>query len=121
MFTHDAEYFRKCRRAEGIQAREPFSAPKFPRQANEPRRLEQLAWPRNLYGDLASIAELMAESENAIPIADAACSCGYRQERTQNESWTSQDPYGRGFNVTYLGAKTLQEQAEPGAEVEQSV
>ena len=62
MSVHDVEYFRRRRPAQGIPAREPFSAPKFSPQATEPRRLEQLPWPRNLFGELASIAELTAES-----------------------------------------------------------
>jgi hypothetical protein len=69
MSVHDVDYFRRLRSAQGNPAREPFSAPEFPRQATEPhrleQRLEQLAWPRNLFGELASIAELMAESEHA--------------------------------------------------------
>jgi hypothetical protein len=61
MSAYVAEYFRPRRRPQGIPAWEP----KFPRQSTEPRLLEQLPWPRNLFGELASIAELMAESENA--------------------------------------------------------
>jgi hypothetical protein len=64
MSTHDAEYFRPRRRAQGIPARDLFSAPKFLRRATELECLEQLPWPRNLFGELASIAELMAESEH---------------------------------------------------------
>jgi hypothetical protein len=62
MFTHDAEYFRQRRRAQGIPASDPFSAARFQQRATELERLEQLPWPRNLFGELASIAELMAES-----------------------------------------------------------
>ena len=69
MSTHDAENFRQSHRAQGSPAREPFSAPKLPRQATEPRRLEQLPWPRNLFGELASIAELMAEPGDTAPSA----------------------------------------------------
>jgi hypothetical protein len=69
MSTHDAEYFQQGHWAQDIPARDPFSAPKFPRQAAEPRRLEQLPWPRNLFGELATIAELMAESEDTAPAA----------------------------------------------------
>jgi hypothetical protein len=70
MSTHDVEYFQRRRQAQGVPAREPFSAPKFPRQATEPRCLERLPWPRNLFGELASIAELMAESEHGGQNAD---------------------------------------------------
>jgi hypothetical protein len=63
MSTYDAEYRRHRHLAPGIAVREPLSAPERPRGATEPRRLEQLPWPRNLFGELASIADLMAESE----------------------------------------------------------
>ena len=64
MSTHDAEYFQWRRQAEGIPAREPLSQQKFLRPANESRPLEELPWPTNLFGELASIAELMTESEH---------------------------------------------------------
>ena len=70
MSTHDAEYFRQRRRAQGFPARDPFSARRFQKQATELQRLEQLQWPRNLFGDLASIAELMAESVHVGENAD---------------------------------------------------
>jgi hypothetical protein len=60
MLTHSAEYFRQRRRAQGIPARDPFSAPKFLRLAVELQRLEQLTWPTNLFGQPATIAELIA-------------------------------------------------------------
>jgi hypothetical protein len=63
MSTLDAEYFRPRCPAQGTPACEAVHAPKSPRQATEPQCLEQLPWPRNLFGEAASIAELMAESE----------------------------------------------------------
>jgi hypothetical protein len=69
MSTHDAEHFRQRHRDQRIPEREPLSAPKFPRQAFEPRSLEQPPWPRNLFGELASIAELMAQPEDTVPSA----------------------------------------------------
>ena len=80
MFTHDAEYFRQ-RPPQGIPARDPFSAARFQQRATEPERLEQRPWPRNPFGELASIAELMAESaqqrngQRAPANTDGACSC----------------------------------------------
>jgi hypothetical protein len=47
---------------QGIPARDPVSAPKFLQRAIELQRLEQLPWPTNLFGEPASIAELMAEA-----------------------------------------------------------
>jgi hypothetical protein len=39
-------------------------APSLPRQATGPRRLRRLPWPRKLFGELATIEELMAEDAN---------------------------------------------------------
>jgi hypothetical protein len=102
MSTHDAEYFRQRRRAQGIPARDPFTTPRLQRQAFELQRLEQLPWPRNLFGEPASIAELMAESAHVGENADAACSCGCRKEHKQNVAQTLRNPYGRGFDVIYF-------------------
>jgi hypothetical protein len=116
MSTHDAEYFRQSHHAQGIPAPEPLSAPKFPQRATEPRRLEQLPWPRNLSGELASIAELMAESAHAGEKADGACSCGCRKDHEHNVSHTLWNPYGRGFNVIYFRSEALHAQVEAEAE-----
>jgi hypothetical protein len=61
MSTHDAGYFRQRRQAQGIPARDLFSAPGFQQRSTELQRLQQLPWPRNLFGELVSVAELMAE------------------------------------------------------------
>jgi hypothetical protein len=62
MSKRDAEYFRQRHRAQGISVRAPRSAAKFLQRATKLRRLEQLPWPRNLSGELASIADLLAEA-----------------------------------------------------------
>ncbi|HUN40715.1 MAG TPA: hypothetical protein VMU81_10525 [Acetobacteraceae bacterium] len=103
MSTHDAEYFRQRRRAQGIPEREPFSAAKFLHQATELRRLEQLPWPRNLFGEPAAIAELLADAaqlSDAKP--DKLCPCGCRREHNHNVSQTIRSPYGRGFDVMHF-------------------
>lgn len=102
MSTHDAEYFRRRRRAEGIPERDSFCASKFLQRAIELQRLEQLPWPRNLFGELVSIAELMAESAHTSEHTDNVCSCGCRAEHKQNVSQTLRNPYGRGFDVVYF-------------------
>jgi hypothetical protein len=106
MSTHDAEYFRQRRRAQGIPARDPFSARRFRQRATELQRLEQLPWPRNLVGELASIAELMAESAHASENTGGACSCGCRAEHKQNVSQTLRSPYSRGFDVIYFRSES---------------
>ena len=95
MFTHDAEYFRQRRRAQGIPARDPFSAARFQQRATEPERLEQRPWPRNLFGEVASIAELMAESaqqrngQRAPANTDGACSCSVSKTKTKGANCTN--------------------------------
>ena len=114
MSIHDAEYFRRSSRAPGNPTRDPFCAPKFLQRATELQSLGQLPWPRNLFGELASIAELMAESSHASEHTDDACSCGCRAEYRQNVSQTLGSPYGGGFDAIYFRS----EQVEPGAEAE---
>ena len=102
MFTHDAEYFRQRRRAQGLPARDPFSAVRFQQRATELARPEQLPWPRNLFGELASIAELMAESAEGPVSTRQRMPCGCRAEHKQNVRQTLRSPYGRGFDVIYF-------------------
>ena len=109
MSTHDAQYFRQRRRARGIPERNPFSAPRFLQRGTELQRLEQLPWPRNLFGEPTSIAELMAESANANEETDGACSCGCRKEHRQNVSQTLRNPYGRGFDVIYFRSEACKD------------
>ena len=109
MSTHDAQYFRQRRRARGIQERNPFSAPRFLQRGTELQRLEQLPWPRNLFGEPASIAELMAESANANEETDGACSCGCRKEHRQNVSQTLRNPCRRGFDVIYFRSEACKD------------
>jgi hypothetical protein len=106
MSTHDAEYFRQRRRAQGIPERDPLSNARFLQRAVELRRLEQLPWPRNLFGDAASIADLLAEaaesSEQDNEVRDDICPCGCRREHKHNVTQTLRNPYGRGFDVVYF-------------------
>lgn len=102
MSTHDAEYFRRRRRSQGIPERDPFSAPRFQPLANELQRLEQLPWPRNLFGEPDTIRALMAECADVAENPDDACPCGCRQEHTQNVTQALRNPYGRGFHVIYF-------------------
>src|SRR5271165_418669 len=64
-------------------------------QTIEPHRLKQLPWPRNLFGELATIEELMAEAaqppDQAGENAGDASQCGRGR---QNVSQTLSDPYG---------------------------
>ena len=103
MSKHDAEYFRQRRRARGIPVRGIFTAPNSLQQATEPPGVEQLPWPRNLFGEPASIAELLAEAARLpAEIADDECPCGCREEHRNNVSQRLRNPYGRGFDVVYF-------------------
>jgi hypothetical protein len=57
---------------------------------------------RNLFGELVSIAELMAEFAHASEHTDNVCTCGCRAEHKQNVSQTLRSPHGRGFDVIYF-------------------
>ena len=107
MVAHDAEYFRQRRRQQGVLPRDPLSAPRFLKHGVELRRLEQLPWPRNLFGENATLAELMAEAalfEQAVQISDELCPCGCRKEHKHRVSQTLRNPYGRGYHVIYFSS-----------------
>jgi len=61
MSRHDADLLIERGRVQGIHQREQFAASRNPQRAIELHRLEQLRWPRNLFGEPASIAELLAD------------------------------------------------------------
>ena len=102
MSTHDAGYFRQRRRSQGISEREPFSAQRFQQRATELQRLEQLPWPKNLFGEPATIRTLVEDLADAAENTDEACWCGCGQEHKQNVTQTRRNPYGRGFDVIYF-------------------
>jgi hypothetical protein len=105
MSDHDAEYFRQRRCAQEIPERETLSAKKYSKRGLELKGLEQLPWPKDLFGNYASIAELMAEAaELSGPgeCRDDLCSCGRRREHRNNVSQTIRSPYGHSFNVVYF-------------------
>jgi hypothetical protein len=107
MAAHDAEHFRQRRRQQGSLPCDPLSAPRFLQHGGEPRRLEQLPWPRNLFGENATIAALMAEAvliEQGARISDEACPCGCRGEHKHRVSQTLRNPYGRGYDSIYFSS-----------------
>ena len=107
MAAHDAEYFRQRRRQQGILPRYPLSAPRFHKHGAELRRLEQLPWPRNLFGENATIAELMAEAaltDQRTQISNELCPCGCRREHKHRVSQTLRNPYGRGYDIIYFSS-----------------
>jgi hypothetical protein len=107
MTAHDAEYFRQRRRHQGVPACDPLSAPRLLQRLAELQRLEQLPWPRNLFGANATIAELMAEAaqfEQGVRISDDLCPRGCRKEHKHRVSQTLRNPYGRGDDVVYFSS-----------------
>jgi hypothetical protein len=105
IFKHAVGYRQICR-TRCIPTRDLFPAPIFTRQATELRCLEGLPWPRNLFGEPASIAELMDEatqlSAEAGEDSNHACRCGCRRAHNHNVSQTLRHPYDRGFDVMYF-------------------
>ena len=62
MAAHGTGSIRSHRRRPGILPRDALSASSFLQHGAEPRRLTQLPWPRTLFGNNATAAELMAEA-----------------------------------------------------------
>ena len=90
MFLRDDVYLTDAPRGQDPLVEQQFSTPKLPHRSTEPRRLRQLPWPRNLFGELATIEELMAEAINPNDV----CGCGRRGRHRHNVSqtlWDSSD------------------------------
>jgi hypothetical protein len=107
MTAHDAEFSRQRRSHRGGSVRDPLSAPRLTQREAEPRWQEQLPWPRNLFGNSATIAELMAEAAQfgqEAPVADGLCPCGCRREHRHRVSQTLRNSYGRGYDVIYFSS-----------------
>ena len=64
MSTHDAEHFHQRRHKHGIPAPRPCLDSVVPQHGTELGRLEQLPWPRNSFGEYATIAQLLALPAN---------------------------------------------------------
>jgi hypothetical protein len=115
MAAHDAEYFQQRRRQHGILPRDLLLAPRFLKYGAELRRLEQLPWPRNLYGENATIAELMAEAaliEQGVQTSDELCPCGCHREHKHRIADPSQTVRPWLRHHLFL-VRCLQEHVEP--------
>ena len=110
MSNHDKEYGKRRRRAPSICACDAFSAPKFLERAAELRRMEQLPWPRNPFGEPVTIDELLAQAKQqpgqAVENPEDMCPCGCRKEHQRNVPQTLRNPHGRGFGVIYFRSDT---------------
>ena len=106
MSTLEARSLRQHRRVQVVPVCSSFPAPEILLRATELRRLGQLPWPRNLFGEPVTIVELMAEavqsSEQDDEYIDDMCPCGCGKEHKQNVSQTLRNPSGRGFDVVYF-------------------
>ena len=90
MSRHDNKYLTEAPHDQHILAPGPFSAAELPRQAMEPHGSRHLPWPRNLFGELATIEELMAEAADPNDV----CACGCRGRHRHDISrtlWNSSD------------------------------
>jgi hypothetical protein len=62
MYEHDAEYICQYRPAPGVSERDTAPRQKVVERELGFQRPERLSWPRNQFGESATIAELMAEA-----------------------------------------------------------
>jgi hypothetical protein len=60
MFEHGAEYSEQYRCARGDFECDPYSRSESLQRTNELRRPEQMSWPKNLFGEPASLHELLS-------------------------------------------------------------
>jgi hypothetical protein len=100
---HDAEYVWRHQWARGIRPHGPLSVPSSLQHGTELQRLRSLAWPRNLFGEHATIEELlaprMARSEES---PDNLCACGCGKEHWQHVSRILPNPHGKGFDLVHF-------------------
>jgi hypothetical protein len=87
MSMHDVAYVSPRRRALGIPPRRPFSVPRSLQHGSELQRLKSLPWPRNLFGEHATIAELLTpRAARGEEYPDDLCACGCGKEHRQRVS-----------------------------------
>jgi hypothetical protein len=60
MFEHGGEYSEQYRSAQGNFKCDPCSRSESLQRTNEPRRPEQMSWPKNLFREPASLHELLS-------------------------------------------------------------
>jgi peroxiredoxin len=103
MLIHDAEYVLQSRRAQGISPREPLSAMPLLHYGTELQRLNSRPWPRNLFGEHATIAELLApKAAWGEEHPDDLCACGCGKEHRQRVSRIQPNPRGDGFDLVHF-------------------
>jgi hypothetical protein len=100
MSMHDAEYVSQRRRAHEVPPRRLLSAaPSLPHGGGlEP--LKSLPWPRNLFGEHATVAELLALRAEDRPNDLCACGCGREHQRRVPRILPNSD--GNGFDFVHF-------------------
>jgi hypothetical protein len=77
MSIHDAEGVSQRRRAQRIRPHGPASVPPSLQNGTELQRLKSLPWPRNLFGEPATIEDLLApRAERGEESLDNLCPLG---------------------------------------------
>jgi len=90
------EYVTVVSHGQHILVRDPLPPPELLRQAIEPHGSRHLPWPRNLFGELASIEELMSEAANPNDVC--ACGChGPHHHDIPRTLWNTSD-----FDIIWL-------------------
>jgi hypothetical protein len=103
MSMHDVAYVSPRRRALGIPPRRPLSVPRSLQHGSELQRLKSLPWPRNLFGEHATIAELLTpRAARGEEYPDDLCACGCGKEHRQRVSRILPNPRGEGFDPIHF-------------------
>ena len=66
MSMHDAQFVSQLRRAQGTGPRGPLLVTPSVQHGTDLQQLKSLPWPRNLFGEHATIAELLAPEDGGV-------------------------------------------------------
>jgi hypothetical protein len=103
MSMHDVAAVARRRWAQGIESRGPLSVPPSRQNGPELLWLKSLPWPRNLFGEHATIAELLApRAEQSVKYPDKLCACGCGTEHWQRVPRILPNPNGEGFDLIHF-------------------
>jgi hypothetical protein len=102
MYMHDAKFVSQRQKAHGVAPHEPSCAPPPPPHGGGLQRLKSLPWPRNLFGEHATLAELLALRAEVHPKSNLSCACGCGREHRQRLSRILPNPDGNGFDLTHF-------------------
>jgi peroxiredoxin len=103
MPIHDTIYVSKRQRVPADSSSDRLSISSSRRHETASRRLKSLPWPKNLFGEHATIAELLAPRPPVDEdYLDDLCACGCGEAHQQLVSLILQDPHDAGFDLIHF-------------------